>query len=305
MRCRTWVVDCSNDLVDYRESGDLMDGTLNEPCSGKLQFKILAPCSTDVPAGKTDAGISTESHSDVLFDLQMLRGQVYREYTGIAATLLPDGRHWHPLDEQSWHVVLQDQRGIVVGCARYRPILGGFEQLICSKAAVALSPVTGPVFRSAFAHQVADARRRGIHYGEASAWALSESARCSTAAVNIALMSFALAEWLGGGVGLTTASTRHHASLILRRLGGRPLAGFPPYYEPMFDCSIELLHFDINQIEARYAAKLDEMRAELRRTPVLCPVELPNHRPYPVSVPAANYILPANPYDVVAALPLQ
>jgi hypothetical protein len=273
-----------------------MDGTLQESCQpGKFQFKILAPSSRELPSGAAQTVAATESHSDLMFDLQMLRGQVYREYAGIAATLLPDGRHWHPLDEKSWHVLLQDPNGLVVGCARYRPILGGFEQLICSKAAVALSPVTGPVFRSAFASQVADAKRRGIHYGEASAWALSERARCSTAAVNIALMSFAMAEWIGGGVGLTTASTRHHASLILRRLGGKPLAGFAPYYEPMFDCSIELLHFDITQMEGRYKAKLDEMRGELRNTPVLCPVESPEHTEYSPALPLSGYPV-SNPF---------
>jgi hypothetical protein len=213
-----------------------------------------------------------------MFDLQKLRGEVYQEYAGIAATLLPDGRHWHRLDSQSWHILLQAEDGEVVGCARYR-MIDSFDDLICSKAAVALSPVTGPVFRSVFAQEVAEARKQGSHYGEASAWALSERARCSTAAVNIALMSFALAEWLGGGVGLTTASTRHNASSILRRIGGSPFAGFEPYYEPMFDCSIELLQFDIRKLEPRCSVKLDEMRAELRRTLILCPVEAPQSTP--------------------------
>ena len=238
-----------------------------------------------------------------MFDLQKLRGNVYREYAGIAATLLPDGRHWHKLDAHSWHVLLQDSSdGEVVGCARYRPILNGFEDLICSKAAIAVSPVTGPVFRSAFAQQVADARRRGLHYGEASAWALSEKARCSTAAVNIALMSFALAEWLGGGVGLTTASTRHHASLILRRLGGCPLAGFAPYYEPMFECSIELLHFDMATLEPRYLVKLEEMKAELRRTPILCPLVESNTNEQSAAISLPAYVPAAREYQPV---PLQ
>ena len=258
--------------------------------SGRLQFTVLAPSRREIPGTITHSTESTERHSQLMFDLQMLRGNVYREYAGIAATLLPDGRHWHKLDAQSWHVVLQDgDTGQVVGCARYRSITA-FDQLICSKAAIAVSPITGPVFRSAFAEQLADARRRGLHYGEASAWAMSEEARCSTKAVGIALMSFALAEWLGGGVGLTTASTRHHASSILRRLGGSPLAGFAPYYEPMFDCSIELLQFDMATLEPRYSMKLDEMRAELRRTPVLYPMEESRALDYPELVPVPTYL---------------
>ncbi len=270
---------------------------------GRLQFKILAPSGLEFPNSLTHDVVSSDLHSKLMFDLQKLRGNVYREYAGIAATLLPDGRHWHKLDAHSWHVLLQDSNdGEVVGCARYRPILSGFDELICSKAAIAVSPETGPIFRSAFAQQVADARRRGLHYGEASAWALSERARCSTAAINIALMSFALAEWLGGGVGLTTASTRHHASLILRRLGGSPLAGFAPYYEPMFECSIELLHFDMATLEPRYLVKLEEMKAELRRTPILCPLENAemSDRAVPFSMPA--YLPAARDFNQV---PLQ
>ncbi len=267
--------------------------------SGRLQFKVLAPSRNEVPRAITHNVLASELHSDLMFDLQKLRGNVYREYAGIAATLLPDGRHWHQLDDKSWHIVLQNSVGEIVGCARYRPI-AVFEELICAKAAVALSPETGPVFRSVFAQQVADARKKGRHYGEASAWALSESARCSTAAVNIALMSFALAEWLGGGVGLTTASTRHHASSILRRIGGVPLGGFEPYYEPMFDCSIELLQFDINNLDSRYMAKLDEMRAELRRSAIVCPAEVSSNAIYP-----ALPIRPPSQYQFPVAVPLQ
>jgi hypothetical protein len=240
--------------------------------SGRLKFKVLAPSRQEVPKSVTHDVLSGQEHSEVMFDLQKLRGHIYREYAGIASTLLPDGRHWHRLDNASWHIVLQDSNDKVIGCARYRRI-SIFDELICSKAAVALSTETGPIFRTAFEQQVAGARKRGLHYGEASAWALSEQARCSTAAINIALMSFALAEWLGGGVGLTTASTRHHASSMLRRIGGEPLAGFKPYYEPMFDCDIELLQFDIDNLQPRYSVKLDDMRAQLRITPIICPFE--------------------------------
>jgi hypothetical protein len=86
-------------------------------------------------------------------------------------------------------------------------------------------------------------------------------------------MSFAMAEWLGAGGALTTAVTCHNSSSILRRIGGTPLAGFKPYYEPMIGCDIELLHFEIANIPSRYSLKLDYMRAQLRCMPILCPFE--------------------------------
>ena len=262
--------------------------------SGRMRFRILAPSRIEFPKSLTHEVVSSELHPKLMFDLQKLRGSVYREYAGIASTLLPDGRHFHKLDASSWHILLEDAELGVVGCARYRPI-STFEDLICSKAAVALSPETGPVFRSMFDKQVADARRLGMHYGEASAWALSETARCSTAAINIALMGFALAEWLGAGICITTASTRHHASLILRRLGGTPFAGFEPYYEPMFDCLIELLQFETASLQPRYLVKLEEMRAELRRTPILCPLEQEESMAIPGAIAGQNFLPAATP----------
>ncbi len=245
----------------------------------------------------------SDSHAQLMFDLQMLRGNVYREYDGIAASLLPDGRHWQHLDAISWHILLQNPDGRLVGCARYRPIIGGFEQLACSKSALAQSPVTGPVLRSAFEQQFAIARQRGIQYGEAGAWAIESGARCSTAAVGIALMSFALAERLGGGMAITTATTRHRSSAILRRLGGTPLGGFAPYYEPQFSCTIEVLQFDINDLEAKFSAKLAELRDELDRTLITCPSEASESpRSLPVSVPA---YLPARVSQLSAATVLQ
>ena len=264
--------------------------------SGGFQFKVLAPSRREIPSTLEQSAVASKLHSDLMFDLQLLRGEVYREYAGIAATLQPDGRHWHQLDDPSWHVILQNADGRILGCARYRPSITSFEQLICSKAAVAVSPVTGPIFRSTFEQEQAKARARGLHYGEASAWAMSADSRCSTAAVSIALMSFALAELLGGGLGLTTASMRHQASSILRRLGGTPFADFEPYYEPMFDCSIELLQFDIALFKDRYKARLEQMKAELRRTPVVCPVTETETLGYLTPLPIPSY-LPALAYS--------
>jgi hypothetical protein len=205
--------------------------------------------------------------------LQRLRGNAYMEYAPVAATLLPDGRHYQAIDEHSWHVVLHTPEGQAVGCSRYRKIDFDIEQLQSVKSPIAKSPLTSGRFRAAFYEQFECAKRRGVHYGEAGAWALSSEVRCSTAAFNIALMTFALAERLGGGIAATTATTRHQSSSILRRIGGAPIGGFAPYYDPSYDCTIELLQFDIEAVAPRYRAKLDQFRAELAFTPVVCPVE--------------------------------
>ncbi len=258
--------------------------------TGRLRFKILAPSRREVPNTLTQDVLSSEDHSELLCEVQRLRGRVYGEVPAIAATLLPDGRNWQKYDAANWHILLEDSELGVVGCARYHSV-SHFDDLICNKAAIVSSPETGPVFRSAFESQLAEKRRSGLHFGEAGGWALSDTARCSTAAVNIALMGFAVAEWLGAGMCITTATTRHNSSLILKRLGGTHFGGLEPYYEPAFDCMIELLQFDANSLHARFRAKLDNIRAELRQAPVYCPIESEDCLDLPIpSLPAPMYM---------------
>jgi hypothetical protein len=97
--------------------------------------------------------------------------------------------------------------------------------------------------------------------------------RGTTAAVNIALMTFVLAEHLGGGVGITTATRLYHSASILRRLGGRTLADIPAYYEPKYGSVIEILHFSSDHVDSRYTARLDRLRSQFLQTPVICAAE--------------------------------
>lgn len=237
-----------------------------------MQYKVLAPSRHDVPRSLVRNTVSSDTHLKLMTGIQKLRGKVYREYEGIAATLLSDGRHCQgKLDEESWHILLQDSRGEVRGCARYRPITDGFEQLTCSKSSLAKSATSARALRLAFEQQFELARQRGGHFGEAGAWAIDESARCSTAAVNIALMSFALAARLGAEIAVTTATTRHASSAILKRLGAQPFGGFEPYFEPMFGCEIEVLQLDMTNLQDRYLAKLAQLQSVLADVEVICP----------------------------------
>jgi hypothetical protein len=206
----------------------------------------------------------------MLFDIQVLRGTVYREYGPIAAQLLADGRHYQTADAQSWHIVLHDSNHRLMGCSRYRPVVGGFEQLAASQSAIAHSQRFGPMLRKALEGEIGHARRNQIQFGEVGAWALRSEIRCSTAAINIALMTFVLAESLGGGLGITTATTRHHSASILRRLGGRRLAGLPAYYDPKYGCVIEILHFSSANLDHQFADRVQKLRSEIGQIPVLC-----------------------------------
>lgn len=255
-------------------------------CSGigRLHFQILAPSYDEVPGPLAGAFCDSDSHANALFDIQVLRGSVYREYGPIAAQLLADGRHYQTADAQSWHIVLRDSNHRIMGCARYRQVEGGFEQLAASQSAIAQSRRFGHLLRDAIECQIGLARRSSIQFGEVGAWALRREIRCSTAAVNIALMTFVLAESLGGGLGITTATTRHHSASILRRLGGRRLPNMPAYYDPRYGCVIEILQFSSGRVDDHFADRIKKLRAEIADIPVLCAAggkntetEIPSH----------------------------
>jgi hypothetical protein len=237
---------------------------------GKLRFKILAPFLSEVPDTLTRANVDARAHSKSIFDIQLLRGTVYREYGPIASQLLPDGRHYQSADAECWHILLETDGGRVLGCSRYRPVQGGSEQLAACNSALAHSHRYGPLLKSAIEMQMAQALKHNVQFGEAGMWALRPEVRCSTAAVNIALMTFVLAEKLGGGLGITTATTRHHSAAILRRLGGRRLGDLPAYYEPRYGCVIEILHFTLANLHTQYSLRLARLKQEIHDVDIIC-----------------------------------
>jgi hypothetical protein len=238
-----------------------------------FQFQLLAPSRSEVPQGHRQARVDQHLHSKLMFDTQVVRGLALQEYGSVGTKLLPDGRHYQPIDRECWHVLLQNNQGNVLGCARYRPIRGGFTQLAASESPLAYSDRYGPMLKSAIENQIVNAGTRNVHYGEAGAWALRREVRGTTAAVNIALMTFVLAEHLGGGMGITTATRLYHSASILRRLGGRRLGDLPAYYEPKYGSVIEILHFSSEHLDARYTGRMERLRSQFSQTSVICAAE--------------------------------
>ena len=113
-----------------------------------------------------------------------------------------------------------------------------------------------------------------LRYVEAGGWALAPELRCTTEALHIALASYALGELLGGCLGLSTATVRHHSSSILRRLGGNTLVWdgrpLPPYYDPAYRCEMEIVRFDSRLPNPKYQALVNQLKAELAMAPVFC-----------------------------------
>ena len=211
----------------------------------------------------------------LLAQAQKLRGDIYvRDGAIRPSELSADGRHIQLADALSWHLLTVDEHEKVMACIRYcahRPGVS-FSDLAISQSAVAQSTEFGRTVREAVQSELANARRRGFYYVELGGWAISEEMRCSSEALRMLLTVFALAQWMGGALGLSNATTRHHSSSILRRVGGRPLtargATVPAYLDTHYNCEMELLSFDSTSPNAHYDAWISECRAALPELPV-------------------------------------
>ena len=118
--------------------------------------------------------------------------------------------------------------------------------------------------------EIARAKLSGAAFSEVGGWAIVPEKRCTTEALRIAMATYGLAQMLGGCVGISTATERHHSASILRRIGGRSLeyggTELPAYYDPQYRCRMEVLRFDSNSPDAsgrRWVEQLSERVAEV------------------------------------------
>jgi len=237
---------------------------------------LLAPPTARIPDSFARVETSSYRHKRLLLGAQRLRGKVYMEDGAIRESEVSrDGRHRHPADERAWHLLSLDGHGDVCGCSRYiaHPNTVAFSQLGVRRAALARSREWGTTLRTAIDSEVAQARRRGLAYVEVGGWALDSSMRRTAEAVRIALATYSLARVLGGCIGITTATRRHCSAAILRRIGGRRVqvdkVEIPPYYDPQYECEMELLRFDSGEPNPRFESWIEDLRSYLTATLVV------------------------------------
>ena len=88
------------------------------------------------------------------------------------------------------------------------------------------------------------------------------------------LTAYGLARSLGGTLGVSTVTTRHSSSSMLRRIGLASLlsrgAELPPYFDPHYNCEMEILRFDSDRPNPRYESWIDESQTYLAMAPVIC-----------------------------------
>lgn len=240
------------------------------------RFMLLGPSNSPAlhrfPHARHDRTLFEEK----LAETQRLRGGVYLRLGAIEASqLTPGGRHQVSIDDESWHLLVQDHDGQVCGCLRYHEHSkeASFSDLGLSRSEVVGCPRWGSVLKAAVEDELAIARLMDLPYVEVGGWALLEALHRTGEALRMALVMYALARRLGGAVGITTANNGNCSASILRRIGGHPLERgrrtVPPFFDPQYQREIDILRFYSWAPNPRYAACIEELEEELLALPVL------------------------------------
>ena len=253
---------------------------------------ILAPVGTG--ADPSFANVTTDPfrHDSLLRDVQRLRGAVYVADGALQPQQLSsDGRHETPEDERSWHLLVTDENGDVSACLWYKRHDAdvSFADLRVSSTPLGTDPMWRDRVWVAVESELALAREEGRRFSEAGGWA-AKKGHCPCDGLLLAMGAFSLSRKLGSPRAMTTATVRHGSANILRRLGGASFfAGdeeIAPYYDPKYQCTMELLRFDGRFPDRKYATFIEMLQHNLARVPVVSrtPIVQPTAEPVAASL---------------------
>jgi hypothetical protein len=239
---------------------------------------LLAPRGASFPASFENVDVDHARHAALVADVQRLRGGVYlRDGALEPHQLTRDGLHQTPEDRRSWHLLMLDKVGRVNACVWYmdHPATVSPDRLRVRDCPLAHEPTWRDTLWAAVRSELVTARREGLGFAELGGWAVTESSRCTSEGLVLALAGFSLGRVLGGTLGMTTATVRHCSSTILRRLGGSDLwAGdrkVPSYHDARYKCEMELLRFDSRFPNPKYGSLVAQLAAKLADILVIAP----------------------------------
>ncbi len=231
---------------------------------------LLAPPQRLVPQAFKDVVADETEYVARLGEVQRLRGEIYfRDGAVRRDDLTRDGLHRTPEDDVSWHLLMLDDDGQVTAGMWYmeHPRAISADQLRVRHCPAGMRRESRDAFWRAVNDELRQARRGGLGYAELGGWFVVEHCRRSCDGLLLALGAFSLGRMLGGALGLTTATVRHSSSTILRKIGGEPLKGagqvIGPYFDPQYQCEMELIRFDSRRPDARFAGSIERLKDRL------------------------------------------
>lgn len=256
---------------------------------------LLAP-TADVPEFFQNVEHDPISHRRLVREMQKLRGKIYLDDGALGREqLTADGLHQTDEDQKSWHLLMVDSRRRVTGCAWYmeHPSSVDVNDLRVRHTPLARSTKWRSKLWKGVQSELREARRAQLRYAEVGGWAVSESSRCTSEGLVLALAGYSLGRICGGCLGITTATVRHCSSSILRRLGGAPLsadgAPVPTYFDPRYGCEMEILRFDSRRPNPKFNDLIERLREKMASVSILAPLELPAHDGHALYEPAAAF----------------
>jgi hypothetical protein len=236
---------------------------------------LLAPSAESVGEGFRNVTFDRYRHAERVREMQRLRGKVYLEDGAIERRhLSTDGLHRTPEDERSWHLLMLGRDGGISACAWYleHENTTSIQNLRVRNCPLAATESSRETLHAAVESEIDRARQDGLRYAEVGGWAVSKQCRCTSEGLLLALAAYSLGRRLGGCLGITTATVRHSSSTILRRLGGSHLevdgTVVPSYFDPKYNCEMELLRFDSRRPNAKYAGLIELLRDRLTNVAV-------------------------------------
>jgi hypothetical protein len=240
------------------------------------RVQLLAPAKAGRLVSGTVISDDADLYRHLLSSLQRLRADSYLEDGAIEPWQIDDqGRFSMEGDESSWHFLLMDGQDEPIACLRLllHSNTVRFEQLRLTHASIANDPFWSVKLRAAVEADLAEARRAGIGYAELGGWAIAADHRCTKAALETLLASYAWGQMIGGCLSSCTATVRHRSAMILRRIGGQSLSFdgevIPAYTDPQYGCLMEVLRFDSRVVDSRFAQLVGQMRERLESSIVI------------------------------------
>jgi hypothetical protein len=236
---------------------------------------LLAPPNATGQEVFRNVEVDDQLRTALLRQMQRLRGDIYLKDSAISSQQLIGGRHETPEDEKSWHLLILDRFHQVTACIRYQEHDrdASVDQLRARTCPLAEDAGWSEQFFDAVGGELARARREGMRFAEVGGWAVAPQHRCTADALLLVLVGYGLTSLWGGALMLSTATVRHASSTILRRLGGTPLSSasgpLPAYFDPHYNCEMELLRFDSRSPATRFASLIESLRVQLSMVQVV------------------------------------
>jgi hypothetical protein len=241
------------------------------------RFLVLAPPGELAAGVSRNVVVDGRRHRQLIQEVQRVRGSVYLKDGALQPhQLSPGGLHQTPEDDRGWHMLSFNSHGDLNACALYLEYDNAvsFDDLRVRHSALALDAEWSPTVSTAITSELARARRDGLKFVELAGWAVAEESRGTSGPLALALAVYGFSRRAGGGaLGLTTAMFRHCSATILKRLGGSRLevggSELPPYFDPKYNCMMEILRFDSRRPNPRYVRLIDALRERLSDVPVI------------------------------------